>query len=361
MKKEIAMQTILQKMTFVALVFFISGTPSVRAEKPASLPDFSDLKLYSSDSPLNQPIKADAKIDKKSKRYIKKFKKAAPFLITYKQYSSPVYIAGSSTPRYDVELPCGEFWEMGVTKFLSMPIPDWAEPSNDMDGSITPKGCGEDSDQDNHMVVLDLDTRCEYDFWQMRLENGKWVASWGNAISMDSNGIYPFGLSSRGSGFAFLGGLIWPDELKKGEIKHALVFAYPYTRSGGPVKPATESDGITKSKTALPEGARLRLDPSLDLDSLNLTPAEKTIASALQVYGMYLVDSTGGGVGSGISIYAVDPRSVLSNPYEGLLPDETYPELSGIPLNKFQVLKLPKQDKKWQEKLRIVDTGCNKF
>lgn len=352
------MQTILQKITLVVLVFFVSGVPTVRAEKPASLPEFSYLNLYSSDSPFNQPIGTDAEIDTKSKRYIKTFKKAAPFLINFKQYSSPVYIAGSSTSRYDVELSCGEYWEIGVTKLLSVPIPDWAEPGNDVDGLIVPEGCGEDSDQDNNMIVLDLDTRCEYDFWQMRFVNGKWIASWANAISMDSDGVYPAGLSTRGSGFAFIGGLIWPDELKKGEINHALVFAYPYTKRGGPVKPATDSDGTVKSKTALPEGARLRLDPSLDLDSLSLTPAEKTIARALQVYGMYLVDNGGD---SGIGIYAVDPRSVQNNPYEGLLPDETYPELSGIPLNKFQVLKLPKQDRKWRKKLGIINTGCNNY
>jgi hypothetical protein len=352
------MQTVIQKMALIVLVFLVSGIASVHAEKPALLPDFSDLKLYSNDSPFYQPIEADAEIDPKSARYIETLKKAAPLLLNLKQYSSPVYIAGSSTARYDVELPCGEFWEIGVTKLLNVPIPDWAEPGKDTDGSITPEACGEDSDQDNNMAVLDLDTRCEYDFWQMRLVNGKWAASWANAISMDSDGVYPAGLSTRGSGFAFLGGLIWPDELKKGEINHALVFAYPYTKRGGPVKPATDSDGTVKSGTALPEGARLRLNPSLDLDSLNLTPAEKTIAKSLQEYGMYLVDNGGE---SGIGIYAVDPRSALNNPYEGLLPDEDYPELSGIPLDKFQVLKLPKQDKKWRKKLSIVNTGCNNF
>ncbi len=352
------MQAILQKTAFVVIVFFVSLAASVRAEKPASLPDFSDLTLYSSDSPFNQPIEEDAEVDQKSARYIKTFKKAAPLLINLKQYSSPVYIAGSSTPRYDVELPCGAYWEIGVNRLLDVPIPDWAEPGNDRDGSIPPEGCGEDSDQDNNMIVLDLDTRCEYDFWQMRQENGRWVASWGNAIGMDSDGVYPAGVSTRGSGFAFLGGLIWPDELKNGKINHALVFAYPYTKAGGPVAPATDSDGTVKSKTALPEGARLRLDPSLDLDTLGLTSAEKTIARALQEYGMYLVDNGGE---SGIGIYAVDPRSVLNNPYEGLLPDEDYPELSGIPLNKFQVLKLTAQDKKWRRKLGIENTGCNNY
>jgi hypothetical protein len=52
---------------------------------------------------------------------------------------------------------------------------------------------------------------------------------------------------------------------------------------------------------------------------------------------------------------------VQNNPYEGLLPDEDYPELGGIPLDKFQVLKLTKQDRKWRKKLGIISTGCNNF
>ncbi len=153
------MQIFPKKVALIALVLFVPQIASVRAEKPASLPDFSDIQLYSTDSPFNQPIEAGAEIDPKSSRYIKTFKKAAPLLINLKQYSAPVYIAGSSTLRFDVELPCGEYWEIGVTKLLDVPIPDWAEPGNDTDGTTAPEGCGEDSDQDNNMVVLDLDTR----------------------------------------------------------------------------------------------------------------------------------------------------------------------------------------------------------
>ena len=46
-------------------------------------------------------------------------------------------------------------------------------------------------------------------------------------------------MSTRASGFSSVAGLIWPEELRAGEINHALVFAYPFTRSGGPVGLAT--------------------------------------------------------------------------------------------------------------------------
>ena len=53
------------------------------------------------------------------------------------------------------------------------------------------------------MIIMDLGTRCEYDFWQARKVSGKWIASWGNSISLDSSGVYEKALSTRGSGFAF--------------------------------------------------------------------------------------------------------------------------------------------------------------
>ncbi|NOY43847.1 MAG: hypothetical protein GXP50_00120 [Deltaproteobacteria bacterium] len=296
-------------------------------------------------------------------------------VIQVRQYSSPVYVADESTPRRTVELPCGPWWELGVSRMTDVPIPDGAEPAQDVDGAENPvppdaTTCGEDADQDNNLIVLDLENRCEYDFWQFRWANGQAVASWAGAISLDGTGIYAGGLSTRGSGFAFLGGLIWPDELQAGRIEHALVFNYPYTRSGGPVSPATATDGVWDGTepeiqdlagpgaVPMPEGARLQLDPELDLDALGLTPYEKTIARALQEYGMFLVD-TGGG--DGIGLYAIDPRSVQGNPYEGVLPDEDFVPLPNIPTDRFRVLETGEMDLDWRTKATLLEGPCARF
>jgi hypothetical protein len=42
---------------------------------------------------------------------------------------------------------------------------------------------------------------------------------------------------------------------------HALTFSFDSTKSGGPVWPATESDGRTSTAGAMPEGARLQPAP----------------------------------------------------------------------------------------------------
>lgn len=342
-----------------------SGPVEPIGEKPESLPDFASLSIYSSSSPLNTKIPESMAVDQNSDAYINKLISGAGsserLLIQVGQYSATVFTADESTPRVDVKLPCGDSWEMGVNTLKDVPIPEFAEPAYDSDGEdapITTGDCAEESSQDNHMVIIDPINGCEYDFWQTRKEDGNWVASWGNAIELSDDGIYDKGLSTRGSGFAFLGGLIWPDELKNGEITHSLVFSYPFTKSGGPVAPATDSDGYIEEANSLPEGARLRLNPNLDLSSLGLTSAEMTIATALQEYGMFLVDNGGD---SGIALYAIDPESLASNPYDGILPDGDYPILENIPLDELQVMQLPAQDPDYQSNLDLIPNSCASF
>lgn len=92
---------------------------------------------------------------------------------------------------------------------------------------------------------------------------------------------------------------------------------------------------------AIPEGARLQLDPSLteeDFDRMGLDRAGKIIARALQEYGTILVDDSGS-----FKIYLED---LINNPYTtqkwtdpGLnLTKET---IYGIPYTSFRVLELP--------------------
>ncbi|OIO65654.1 hypothetical protein AUJ68_02520 [Candidatus Woesearchaeota archaeon CG1_02_57_44] len=329
------------------------------AVDPASfLPD----GLLAADSPLVTPVAVGASVDSRTAAYVQGIIDAAgddgSILLLLRQYTSPVYFASPDSPRQRVMLSCGPAWQLGVQALEGVPLPEGAAPSEDDPGGPDPVGCGEASVKDNHMVILDLDAGCEYDFWQMRKVDGSWVASWGNALPLGGSGIYPTGLSTRGSGIAFSSGLIWPAELARGRIAHALVFSYPFTRSSGPVPPATESDGESKADFALPEGAHVQLDPALDLDTLNLTPAERTIARALQEYGMYLVDNAGE---YGVSLYAVDPKSFEGDPYDGMFPAEDYPALSRIPLASFRVLALPEQDASWRRNVRLQGNRCTRF
>lgn len=247
-------------------------------------------------------------------------KKSKGFVLAVKRYTVPVYLANRRTRRHDVEFTSD--WAPAV-RMKGVPIPSYAEADPGTDG---------------HMAILDVNTGMEYDFWEMRKEGGKWKAGWGNRISAKGNGIFPGGLSARGSGFALLAGVIWPHELARKRIKHALIFSYDHAKAGGPVPPATESDGKSNHPGAIPYGARVQLDPRVNLRRLNLSKHEYTIALCLQEYGMVCADT-----GGGLQLYAVNPLCVKGNPYKGLLPNQTYVSLPKIPLKYMRVLKVPPQ------------------
>jgi hypothetical protein len=151
--------------------------------------------------------------------------------------------------------------------------------------------------------------------------------------------------------------MIWPDELEAGEINHALGFSYSYPKAGGPVLPATESDGRSRRRDAIPEGALIQLNPDLDLDTLGLTTYEMTVAKALQDYGMFLGD-----IGGGIELEVINSISVQGDPYEGLFGSQDgkrYVYLNNIPINEFRVLKLGPQDP--DPDIELVPSGCADF
>lgn len=329
------------------------------SSQPSALPSFSSLNLYSSSSPFNTPIGENPAIDANSETLVESLVASLKAVVQVNQYSTPVFFADGLTPRTDVELACGEFWELGITHMISIPIPDWAEASADVDGD-PPVGCGEESGQDNFMVILDLENRCEYDFWQARQEGENWIASFGVGLSMDSTGVLETGLSARGSGFAFLGGVIWPDELVNGQITHPLAFSYEFTKAGGPVSPATDSDGLSEEAFALPEGALVQLDPALDLDTLDLEPFERTIAKAMQEYGMLLVDSGSAGP---VGFYAIDPDSVTGNMWSDIWGEEDFVSLENLDFTSlpFRVLELGDQNADFQQQLALNAGSCSAY
>lgn len=257
------------------------------------------------------------------------------FLVVVKEWSVTIFFADAATPKQDVEMMAD--WAP-KSKMLQVPIPDFAEPDPEEDGS---------------MVIIDAANGCVYDFWEMRKSGGSWKAGWGNALPLSSDGIFEKGMSARGSGFELMQGLIWPQELAAGEIKHALIFSYDHTKAGGPVPPATESDGESTAAWAIPEGALVQLNPALDLSGLGLNAYETTIAKALQDYGMYCADD-----GGGISLYAVNPLSCKNNPYEDIWGDEVYVFLDKIPVDQFRVLALLPQ---FEPDPQVVANACTRF
>jgi hypothetical protein len=193
---------------------------------------------------------------------------------------------------------------------------------------------------DHHLAVIDSVTGSELDMWlgSHDTRSDSWSA--GSRYLSDADGwgaICGRGQRCHGAnaaGFSLAGGIIRPEEIAQGHIDHALVFTTPYTRSGLIACPATSTDGAYADGSAIPEGAQIQLDPSVNVDAKAWPQWMKVIAHALQDYGAYLVDT-----GGSLSIRA---ESDLIRGYDAWSKAGVggTPYLADLPWSKFRVLKI---------------------
>jgi hypothetical protein len=233
-----------------------------------------------------------------------------------------VAVAETHPTDTPVPVPCTTYLDCTLGAFGSIPIPATAVA---------------DPASDGHLAVVDPSSQREWDMWQARRTGAAWSASAGAALDMSGNAVAPAGTASGdAANFPLLGGLVRPEEILQGHIDHALVFGMTGVSSTGQVCPATHHDGSTTDPTALQEGTHVQLDPSVNVDALPIPRWEKTIAHALQTYGMYLRDQ-----GGSLSIWAENP---IARGYDawakvGLAGDSI--SLAGIPWNRMRVLAAP--------------------
>jgi hypothetical protein len=278
------------------------------------------VSAYSKRSPFSTPIGPRARVDPQSAEKVRALSAAIEgrgFVVARRRWTVSVFLADRRTNFRRIPLTAD--W---APRRMSKPVP-------------LPARARPDPGDDGHMVVVDPARGCEYDFYDARrLPSGRWSAGWQTRLSIDGRGTVHGTPSTRASGFGLLAGLIFPRALARGRIDHALVFSSPLVRAGRPVPPATETAGGSSDPNGLLMGTRVRLNPDLDLAKLPLTRYERTIARALQIYGMYLGDT-----GGALTVYAVHPESYESDPYSQIFPaDEPYPSLGNIPLDQLQVL-----------------------
>ena len=139
--------------------------------------------------------------------------------------------------------------------------------------------------------MLDRD-RCRlYELYKARRQDGgkRWRAGSGAIWNLRVNHFRPRGWTSAdAAGLPILPGLVRYDEVKRGEIDHAIRFtAEPLHHSY--VYPASHSDGRTSSRRAPPMGSRFRLRAGFDTSGF--PPQSRIILEALKRHGMILADS----------------------------------------------------------------------
>lgn len=247
-------------------------------------------------------------------------------------YASPVFqpaagISNSKVTQWDCQHK-GYLDASLAQQWASVPIPAHATPSDGTDGEMT---------------IYQPASNTLWEFWQTRKVNGQWQACWGGRMTnvAASAGIWPPGYGTTATGLPFIGGQITAEELRRGEIRHVIGIALVDLEKAGVYSwPANRSDGYNPANAAnrIPEGTRLRLDPNLNVDSLNLHPVARTIAKAAQKYGFVVWDKAGA-----ISLRVQNPKSYTAlgqaDPYVALFNGTpNYAILNGFPWDKLQFL-----------------------
>jgi hypothetical protein len=285
------------------------------------------------------PIPADAPLHPNSAGFNADFlrQKSAYYgtvNINTKDYASPVFTVGSDVPKIKVtQWDCqkkGYSDPALAEQWSSVPIPDYAIQSGGTDGEMT---------------IYQPSTDTVWEFWQAKKKNGRWQACWGGRLDGASKGpgVFAGHYGTTATSLPFLGGQITAEELARGEIRHAIGIALVETEASNIFSwPAQRSDGFNpqKARNRIPEGIRFRLDPAVDIESLNMSRAGKIIAKAAQKYGFVVWDK-----GGAIAIRAQNSVSYTvhggPDPYPSLFDGKpAYTVLNGFPWDRLQFLPM---------------------
>jgi hypothetical protein len=206
-------------------------------------------------------------------------------------YGINVYYATSSTPLVKVVT---DRYPVGDVHYV--PIPTRAEPT---------------SGSDSKLGVIRKDTGEAWELWLARKQaDGTWLAGSAGKTNVQTGSGF-FSGSTTGSGSSSFN-VVRPEELIAGEIKHALVIAAKADYVAKTfVAPALRTDGRSTFSNAIPEGARVQLDPNFDISKLP-QPWMRVVARALQTYGAYVTDRGGA---TAMGVMGAQADDLLSTPF----------------------------------------------
>ncbi|HEY2767375.1 MAG TPA: hypothetical protein VGI76_03915 [Solirubrobacteraceae bacterium] len=224
-------------------------------------------------------------------------------------WSVPVYTVPSTQGKVKVKLPYAWMQSRPALQAAwdAVPLPPGALPA---------------AGTDKHLVVWQPSSKKMWEFWHLEKKPEGWEAYWGGAMqnALTNPGAYgpeawlgaANSWGASGSSLSIAGGLITLEDLEKGTINHALAISVPNTRKGVYATPAKRADGSHTEASSLPEGAHLRLNPSLDLAALHLPHLTLMLAEAAQRYGIFVNDTS-----AVVALYGQDPTPTGTNTYTG--------------------------------------------
>jgi hypothetical protein len=148
---------------------------------------------------------------------------------------------------------------------------------------------GAKADGDRHAIAYDRAGCKLYELYRAFPKRGRWEADSGAIWNLRSADLRREGWTSAdAAGLPIFPGLVRYDEVRAGEIDHALRMTFESTRDAW-INPASHCAGDTSSPDAPPMGMRLRLKSSFD--SSGFRGQSAVIVKALKQYGVIVADN----------------------------------------------------------------------
>lgn len=268
---------------------------------------------FSAESPWNKTISATAQKHPDSDQIITYMKSKASKLTVARSYTIPIWVVDATkiTPVVVKSDKIFDWWDADRNGWSDVGAPIipsmWPEQTNDGHICVIDPMTNTAWEMSRYSWPSPEPPQCTtFNIWNLRL------SGYGNP---DEG--YRWGTrGGRASGFPEIAGLLRPEELDTGEVRHALVFTFSEIRRADDGRkifqypPACRSDGTAIGAQYPIMGMRFQLDPTAtegEFNSWGLTSEAKIIARALQKYGMFLGDR-GGDMKIQVQLLSKDPN-----------------------------------------------------
>ena len=304
--------------SLVAMIVASTAVLVFRSENPSNGASLG--KPFATNSPWNTAISWNAALDPNSSAMSAYASRNGRMYASMREFGIPIYAADAQTPKYTVQCT-QQGWGTCPFSGYQVPIPNGAKPHTGSDGA---------------MVVVDQGANRIYEFWRANQSGSQWTTQWGAVNRLDGSG---WGGASTGSGASRLAGVIRLAEIRNGVIPHALAVQTDNICAGIFRSPALKTDGPSTRSDCIPEGARLRLDPTLNLSTLNLAPGVRAVAKAMQQYGAYAMDVGGTSLSVAFELDTQAPAGSIGQVYTNAGLRWDYDGMESIPWKRLQVLR----------------------
>ena len=190
-----------------------------------------------------------------------------PRLAVSKTWGIPVYWPADGDPSYTIT-------PTQYGRAVTMRIPLGAMPSSGTDAAL---------------VTIDRGRSETVSLWGATFDGAVWHAKATARYELASDGLCTSRPNFGHRGVAPPAQAIREDEIEGGLIAHKLEVFIPGTANAQVSPPMCGSE--PNKGGVIPEGAVLRVKPSVDLSKLQLSPSALVVAQALQAYGAVVGDN----------------------------------------------------------------------